>query len=180
MKHPWHNVDPEYDGIRIIGLIEISKGKKSKYEIDKKSGLLKLDRVLYGSFYYPVNYGFIPKTMGEDGDPLDILVISQIDIQPLCLVQGTIIGVMHMVDQGLIDDKIIAVASRDESVNSIRSLQELPRYMEAELRQFFENYTVLENKTVSISDFSGKERACEIVEASLKSYDKWILENIDP
>jgi inorganic pyrophosphatase len=120
--HPWHGAHYG-DGApqTVTALIEISQGSRTKYEIDKKTGLLKLDRIIYSSFHYPVNYGFIPQTLGLDNDPLDILVISSQSIQPLCLVEATVIGNMQMIDTGDKDDKIIAVAAKDPSVNHIKT-----------------------------------------------------------
>lgn len=171
MTHPWHQVSPgtnlpEY----VNGLIEIPKGSRGKYEIDKESGLIKLDRVLYSSMYYPANYGFIPQTYGEDKDPLDILVLSQIEVVPLCIVAAKVIGVMRMTDGGLADDKIISVCVSDPSVNHINHIDELPPHTIIELRNFFEQYTKLENKTVVVQDFLGKEIAFNILQNSLKAY----------
>src|SRR5688500_12951625 len=119
--HPWHGAHyGDKAPQTVTALIEISQGSRTKYEIDKKTGLLKLDRVIYSSFHYPVNYGFIPQTLGLDNDPLDILVISSQSIQPLCLVEATVIGNMQMIDTGDKDDKIIAVAAKDPSVNHIK------------------------------------------------------------
>ena len=169
--HPWHNVSygnkiPEF----VNGIIEISKGSRAKYEIDKESGLLKLDRVLYSSVYYPANYGFIPKTYCGDRDPLDILIISQVDVVPLCIVEAKVIGVMRMVDGGDTDDKIIAVAAGDPSVNHINDISELPSHFISELRNFFENYTKLENKSVIIKDFQNKKIAIEIIKQAIEDY----------
>jgi len=171
MAHPWHEVSPgarlpEY----VNGLIEIPKGSKAKYEIDKESGLLKLDRVLHSSMYYPANYGFIPQSYGGDKDPLDILVLSQIDVVPLCIVSARVIGVMRMLDGGDADDKIIAVSSGDPSVNHINSIEELPPHTIVELRNFFEEYTKLEKKTVVVKEFLGKEIAYKILMQSLEDY----------
>ena len=127
--HPWHGVEPGLQAPRLVNaVIEIPQGSRAKYEIDKPSGLLKLDRVIYSSFYYPTNYGFIPQTYGEDKDPLDILVLSSLSIQPLCLVTAKVIGVMQMVDGGDADDKIIAVAAHDPSINYINNIEELPKH----------------------------------------------------
>ncbi len=173
MTHPWHQVSPgtnlpEY----VNGIIEIPKGSRGKYEIDKESGLIKLDRVLYSSMYYPANYGFIPQTLGEDKDPLDILVLSQIEVVPLCIVASRVIGVMRMVDGGFADDKIITVCSSDPTVNHINSIEELPPHTIVELRNFFEQYTKLENKTVVVQDFLGKETAYRIILESMEAYKK--------
>src|SRR6187549_4040227 len=124
--HPWHGAHyGDKAPAQVNALIEISQGSRAKYEIDKTTGLLRLDRVIYSSFHYPVNYGFIPRTLGEDKDPLDILVICSQAIQPLCLVDATVIGNMQMIDTGDMDDKIIAVATKDPSVNHISSIESL-------------------------------------------------------
>ena len=129
VAHPWHGVSSGSNAPRIVNaIIEIPQGSRAKYEIDKQSGLLKLDRVIYSSFYYPMNYGFIPRTYGGDKDPLDILVLSSINIQPLCIVEAKVIGVMQMIDAGDADDKIIAVANHDMSVNHINNIEELPKH----------------------------------------------------
>lgn len=153
-----------------MGLIEISQGSRTKYEIDKETGLLILDRVIYSSFHYPVNYGFIPQTLGWDGDPLDILVLCSQSIQPLCLVEATVVGNMQMIDSGEHDDKIIAVAANDPSVNHIRSIEELPRHFISELRNYFEQYKVLENKQVQIENFQDKEEAYKIINEAIEHY----------
>ena len=145
--HPWHGAGyGDKAPATVNALIEIPQGSRCKYEIDKKTGLLKLDRVIYSSFHYPVNYGFIPQTLGEDNDPLDILVMCSESIQPLCLVEATVIGNMQMIDSGEKDDKIIAVASKDPSVNHITNITELPAHFIAVLKNYFEQYKVLENK----------------------------------
>jgi inorganic pyrophosphatase len=169
--HPWHGAhygkkSPE----TVNALIEIPQGSRAKYEIDKTTGLLKLDRVVYSSFHYPVNYGFIPQTLGEDGDPLDILVICGESIQPLCLVEATVIGNMQMIDNGEKDDKIIAVATKDPTVNHFTNVNELPKHFIAVLRNYFENYKVLENKVVEIDDFQDKQAAYGIIEKAIKFY----------
>ena len=173
--NPWHHVSPgaKLPGL-VNGIIEIPKGSRAKYELDKDSGLLKLDRVLYSSVYYPANYGFIPQSYCEDKDPLDILVLSQIGVVPLCLVSSKIIGVMRMLDNGDADDKIIAVAEGDQSVNYINDISEVPTYLISEIRNFFEEYKKLENKTVVVRDFMDKKTAIEILEESFKLYDEQI------
>lgn len=169
--HPWHGADYGENAPQIVNaLIEIPQGSKSKYEIDKKTGLLKLDRVIYSSFHYPVNYGFIPQTLGKDGDPLDILVMCSEAIQPLCLVEAYVIGNMQMIDTGLIDDKIIAVALKDPGVNYIKSLEEVPPHIFKVLKNYFEQYKVLENKKVEINDFQEKEIAFNIITESIEFY----------
>jgi inorganic pyrophosphatase len=169
--HPWHGASFGEEAPEIVNaLIEIPQGSKSKYEIEKKTGLLKLDRIIYSSFHYPVNYGFIPRTLGKDGDPLDILVMCSEPIQPLCLVEAFVIGNMQMIDTGLIDDKIIAVALRDPGVNYIKSLDEVPAHSFKVLKNYFEQYKVLENKKVEINDFQEKEIAFEIIKESIEFY----------
>ncbi len=169
--HPWHGAGygdkaPE----TVNGLIEIPQGSRAKYEIDKATGLLRLDRVIHSSFHYPVNYGFIPRTLGEDGDPLDILVMCSESIQPLCLVEAAVIGNMQMVDNGQKDDKIIAVASHDPSVNHIKSVAELPAHFLAVLKNYFEQYKVLENKVVEIDEFQDKFAAIGVIKDAIALY----------
>ena len=175
MLHPWHEVSvgkdpPEY----VNGIIEIPRGSRAKYEIDKESGLIKLDRVIYASMYYPLNYGFIPQTLGEDGDPLDIVVLTQVSVVPLCLIPSKVIGVMQMVDRGESDEKIIAVAEQDPSVSHIENVKDLPVHLLSELRHFFENYKTLENKKVVINEFLPKEQAFGVIESCVKQYRKMI------
>src|SRR5690606_54476 len=170
--NPWHDVSHDFNGTDITGIIEIPKGTRAKYELDKESGMLKLDRVLFASMYYPANYGFIPQTFCEDNDPLDILILSQIDVVPLCLVEAKVIGVMQMLDQGEADDKIIAVSAGDPSVNHINDISELPPHFISELRSFFEDYKKLEDKVVVVEEFGGKETAIRIIEESFELYKR--------
>lgn len=172
MINPWHDVNigknaPEY----VTGVIEIPKGSKGKYELDKVTGMLMLDRVLFSAVHYPANYGFIPQTFCEDHDPLDILIISQIDIPSMCLVEAKVIGVMRMIDGGEADDKIIAVAAGDQSVNYIDDIDDLPPHLMKEVHRFFEDYKKLENKEVKVEDFLGKEDAMRIIRESVDLYD---------
>src|SRR5215213_2825011 len=171
--HPWHGASYGNQAPGIVNaMIEIPQGSRTKYEIDKETGLLKLDRVIYSSFHYPVNYGFIPQTLGHDGDPLDILVLCSQPIQALCLVEATVIGNMQMIDSGEKDDKIIAVATKDPSVNHISSIDELPRHFISELRNYFEQYKVLENKRVQIEEFQEKEIAYQVINEAIDLYKK--------
>jgi inorganic pyrophosphatase len=171
--NPWHDVTIGDKSPEIVKcIIEIPKGSRAKYELDKESGLLKLDRVLYSSVYYPANYGFIPQTYCGDHDPLDILVLSQVDFQPLCLVEAKVIGVMRMVDSGEADDKIIAVCANDMSVNHLNDIEELPPHFTSELKHFFEEYKKLENKSVVIEDFMNKASALQIIKESIELYRK--------
>jgi len=175
-NNPWHSVSvgdhaPEF----VNGIVEIPQNTRAKYELDKESGLLKMDRVIYSSMYYPANYGFIPQTYCDDKDPLDILVLSQITIVPMCLVSAKVIGVMRMLDQGELDDKIIAVAENDMSVNHINDINELPQHFIKELRNFFEDYKKLENKTVQVEEFQNKETAHEIINQSIIDYKNLVI-----
>ncbi len=176
--HPWHEVTPGNKLPTIVnGIIEISKGSRAKYEIDKTTGLLKLDRVIYSSFHYPINYGFIPQSLGDDGDPLDILVLSSINIEPLCLVEAKIIGNMQMMDTGQADDKIISVATNDPEVNHINNIEELPKHFLSELKHFFEQYKTLENKIVEIDKFQTKEEAYKVIATALLLYQQKFPKN---
>lgn len=171
VKHPWHEVssgaNPPH---HINAIIEIPKGSRAKYEIDKDSGLIKLDRVIYASMYYPLNYGFIPQTLGEDHDPLDIVVLTQVTVVPRCLIPSKVIGVMQMIDRGEADDKIIAVAEQDPSVSHINDVKDLPEHLIAELKHFFENYKSLENKKVVVDEFLSKDAAEKIINKSIALY----------
>jgi inorganic pyrophosphatase len=172
-NNPWHSVSPGKEAPKVVNaIIEIPKGSRAKYELDKESGLLKLDRVLYSSVYYPANYGFIPKTYCDDDDPLDILVLSQVDVVPMCIMDAKVIGVMRMIDGGEADDKIIAVAANDMSVNHINDISELPPHFTAEMRHFFEEYKRLEHKKVEVAEFENKEVAERIVLESIEGYNK--------
>jgi inorganic pyrophosphatase len=171
IQHPWHeapagSAPPEF----VNGIIEISTGMRTKYEVDKETGLLKLDRVLYSSVIYPANYGFIPKSLGEDNDPLDIMILCRESIQPLCLVPARVIGVMRMIDQGLADDKILAVAINDANTKHLNDISELASHFKLELKEFFESYKKLENKVVTVPDFQGKKIAMDIVTQALDYY----------
>ena len=171
--NPWHDVSPGDNLPDIVnGIIEIPKGTRAKYELDKDSGLLILDRVLYSSVYYPANYGFIPQSYCEDRDPLDILILSQIDIVPMCIVPAKVIGVMRMLDGGEMDDKIIAVANNDMSVKHFNDISELPAHYIKEMRNFFEDYKKLENKTVAVEEFQDAQTAKDIIRKSIADYNK--------
>ncbi|MEN0004062.1 MAG: inorganic diphosphatase [Bacteroidota bacterium] len=174
--HPWHDLDPGTNAPAVVnGIIEIPQRSKAKYELDKESGLLILDRVIYSSMYYPANYGFIPKTYCDDKDPLDILILSQITIVPMCIVPAKVIGAMRMLDGGEMDDKIIAVAKDDMSVNHYDDISELPGHFIKELQTFFEDYKKLENKTVVVEDFQNRDTAQEIVAQALLDYKQLVL-----
>ncbi len=171
MIHPWHGIAPgEHAPQRVNAIIEIPKDSKGKYELHKTSGLLMLDRALFSAVHYPANYGFIPGTYCDDNDPLDILVLTSLTLPHLCLVDATVIGVMRMVDQGEADDKIIAVATHDESVNHMKDVTDLPPHTEKQIRRFFMDYKTLEEKEVKVEKFLGREDAMRIVQESIFLY----------
>ena len=169
--HPWHEIPYGKNAPDIVnGVVEIPKASRAKYELDKETGLLILDRVLYSSVYYPANYGFIPQTYCEDHDPLDILILSQVAVVPMCIVPAKVIGVMRMLDNGEKDDKIIAVADKDMSVRHFKDIKELPSHFLKELSSFFEDYKKLEHKEVIVEDFQDRITALEIVNQSILDY----------
>ncbi len=178
ITNPWHKVPPGDQAPDVVNcIIEIPKNTRAKYELDKDSGLLKLDRVIYSSMYYPANYGFIPQTYCDDHDPLDIVVLTQITVVPMCLLEAKVIGVMRMEDSEELDDKIIAVALRDMSVNHLDDVTQLPAHFFKELRNFFEDYKKLENKTVKVEEFQNSTIAKEIVNQSIADYGRLIASN---
>jgi inorganic pyrophosphatase len=171
LSNPWHKVEVGEEAPDCVtAIIEIPQNTRAKYELDKETGMLKLDRVLYSNMYYPANYGFIPQTFCDDNDPLDILVLSQITVVPMCLVKAKVIGVMRMLDNGEMDDKIIAVAANDMSVNHYNDISELPNHFLREMRHFFEDYKKLEKKTVEVEEFQNAELAKEIIRRSIEDY----------
>ncbi len=171
--HAWHEVDSGPDAPQIVNaIIEIPKGSKAKYEIDKKSGLIKMDRILYSSVQYPANYGFIPQSYCGDGDPLDILVLGQEPAVPLCIMRARPIGVMRMRDQGDEDDKIIAVHADDPEYAHVESLNDISPHRLKEIRRFFVDYKILENKTVEIENFLDKAEALQIIIKAFALYKK--------
>ncbi len=175
-NHPWHSISPGEDSPNTVNaIIEIPKGSKAKYEIDKDSGLIKLDRVLFSSVVYPANYGFIPQTYCDDNDPLDILVLCSVDVYPMTIIEAKVIGVMHMVDGGEQDDKIIAVAKNDMSVNYINDLAELPPHTMKEIVRFFQDYKALEHKNVTIEHLMGKRYADKVILESIELYNTTFL-----
>lgn len=172
-NNPWHSVSPGSNVPNSVNaIIEISNGAKGKYELDKETGLLLLDRVMSSSVIYPANYGFIPQTYCDDKDPLDILVICSVDILPLALVEAQIIGVMNMVDGGEQDDKIIAVAKNDPVFNYITDIDMLSPHRMKEIVQFFESYKALEKKNVVVEGVQGREAAQRILLDSIELYKK--------
>lgn len=172
--HPWHDVyiDEALLGTAFPVIIEVPKGSKNKYELDKETGLLKLDRVLYSAVHYPANYGFIPRSFCDDGGPLDALVLSQEPVHPLCIVEARPVACMRMRDDKGIDDKVIAVNARDPYYEDVRSLDDLPKHTLREMKRFFEDYKQLENKQVVVDDFIDIEETLTILKESLSFYRK--------
>ena len=172
----WHDIDekritPE----KFTAVIEIPKGCKNKYELDKETGLLKLDRVLYTSTRYPANYGFIPRTYADDNDPLDVLVLCQEDIAPLTLVECYPIGMLNMIDDNKADEKIIAIPFRDPSMSLYQDLCDLPPHIFDEISNFFEVYKILENKKTAIKEIVGREEAMRCIKSCLENYKEKFL-----
>ena len=167
----WHDMDPkQITPTDFSAVIEIPKGSRCKYELDKYTGLLRLDRVLYTSTHYPANYGFIPRTYADDGDPLDVLVLCAESIQPMTLIRVYPIGVMRMLDDGHEDDKIIAIPFSDPTYNNIRSIDELPAHIFDEIMHFFKVYKQLENKQTDVKTLYDREKAEQIVREAIDGY----------
>jgi len=171
--HPWHDLSPGIDLPREFKtVIEIPLGSSIKYELDKESGLMKMDRVLYSAVYYPANYGFIPQTLAEDHDPLDVLVLCQETVAPLTIMEARAIGLMTMIDSGMPDHKIIAVATGDPEFNAYHRVQELPQHRLLMIRRFFQDYKQLEGKTVEVDEIQRVEAAYPIIEDALHRYSE--------
>ncbi len=171
MNNIWHDISAEkITPDDFYAVIEITKGSKNKYELDKSTGLMVLDRILYTSTHYPANYGFIPRTYADDEDPLDVLVLCSEKINQLTLVRCYPIGVITMTDSGKKDDKIIAIPFNDPMYNSYKNLEELPDHIYQEMRHFFEVYKTLEGKDTSVEQARGKDAAIQIISEALESY----------
>ena len=170
--HPWHDsyIDDEQIGKAFPVVIEIPKGSTNKYELDKETGLLRLDRVLYSAVHYPADYGFIPRTFCDDGDPLDVLVLGQEPVYPLTIVEARAVGAMRMRDEKGIDDKIVAVSVRDPAFADYTDHSQLPAHVLRQLRRFFEDYKVLEQKQVVVEDLIGPAQALDVIREALELY----------
>jgi len=171
--NPWHDIESErVTPENFIAVIEIPKGSKKKYELDKRTGLIRLDRILFTSTHYPSNYGFIPKTLAEDNDPLDVLVLCSETLDPLTIVECYAIGVVTMIDKGEVDEKILAVPFRDPVYSGYRDVSTLPQHMLQEISHFFEVYKALEHSETSVKKILDREMAAEIIKKCLETYKK--------
>ncbi len=169
--HAWHDVTPgEHLPAEFTAVIEIPMGSSVKYELDKETGMLRLDRILYSAVYYPANYGFIPQTYAEDDDPLDVLVLCQEAVAPLTLVKARAIGLMTMIDGGKKDHKVLAVAVNDPEYDGFREADELPAHRLTMLRRFFQDYKTLEGKAVEVDDMEHAAAALPVIEEALARY----------
>lgn len=173
----WHDIsDDRIRAQKFLAVIEISKGSKKKYELDKDTGMLQLDRILYTSTHYPANYGFIPRTYAGDDDPLDVLVLCQEDLEPMSLVEVYPIGVLKMIDSDQVDEKIIAIPFGDPSLTQYNDISELPGHLLTEMGHFFEVYKTLEGKKTSILDINGAREAEAVIQASIDRYHEIFVE----
>ena len=173
MANIWHNISPKrIKPEDFICVVEISKGSKKKYELDKETGFIILDRILYTSTRYPANYGFIPRTYGDDYDPLDVLLLCSEKLEPMTLVRAYPIGVITMIDNGRNDEKIIAIPFSDPNYNCYHSIDDLPKHIFDEMRHFFEVYKNLENKDTAVDDVRGRDAALEVIADSIENYKK--------
>ena len=171
--NPWHDVELGRDPARSFqAVVEIPRGSKNKYELDKDTGLLRLDRVLYSAVFYPANYGFLPRTYCDDGDPLDVLILCQEPIPPLCIVACRPIGMISMSDEKGRDDKIVAVATGDPEFDHYTDVAQLPPHRMRELEQFLRDYKTLENKRVEVEAMSGPERAAAVIREAVALYEE--------
>nr|GMC59889.1 soluble inorganic pyrophosphatase isoform X2 [Ipomoea batatas]GMD64946.1 soluble inorganic pyrophosphatase isoform X2 [Ipomoea batatas] len=177
VSHPWHDLEIGPDAPKVFNcMVEVGRGCKVKYELDKSSGLIKVDRVLYSSVVYPHNYGFIPRTICEDGDPMDVLILMQEPVLPSTFLRARAIGLMPMIDQGERDDKVIAVCADDPEFRHYNEIGELPPHRLAEIRSFFEDYKRNEKKTVRVEDFKPAEEAVAAIKKSMDLYAAYIAE----
>ncbi len=173
MNNIWHDISEErITADDFMAVIEIAKGSKNKYELDKETGLLMLDRILYTSTHYPANYGFIPRTYGDDKDPLDVLVICAESVKPFTLVRAYPIGVIKMLDNGAHDEKIIAIPFGDPNYNMYKEIEDLPQHVFQEMTHFFSVYKNLEGKDTKVESINGRAEAIEVINAAIENYKK--------
>lgn len=171
MSNIWHDISPKrINPDDFICVIEIQKGSKKKYELDKETGFIILDRILYTSTHYPANYGFIPRTYGDDGDPLDVLLLCSEPLEPLTLCRAYPIGVISMIDNGRNDEKIIAIPFNDPNYNMYKTIDQLPKHIFAEMRHFFSVYKNLENKDTAVDEVQGRDKAIAVIESAIDRY----------
>ena len=171
MSNIWHDISPKRISPEdFMAVVEISKGSKKKYELDKETGLIMLDRILHTSTHYPANYGFIPRTYGDDLDPLDVLILCSEPLEPLTLVQCFPIGMISMIDNGRNDEKIIAIPFNDPTYNEYTDISQLPKHIFEEMSHFFTVYKALENKETAVNEVSGRESALQIIAQAIDSY----------
>ena len=171
MSNIWHDISPKrIHADDFICVVEISKGSKKKYELDKETGYLLLDRILHTSTHYPANYGFIPRTYGDDNDPLDVLLLCSEQIEPMTLVRAYPIGVISMIDNGRNDEKIIAIPFSDPNYNMYKDITELPKHVFDEMSHFFSVYKNLENKETAVNEVSGHETSLAIIDKAINDY----------
>lgn len=171
MSNIWHDISPKrITPEDFICVVEISKGSKKKYELDKETGYIMLDRILYTSTHYPANYGFIPRTYGDDEDPLDVLLLCSEPLEPMSLVRAFPIGVISMIDNGRNDEKIVAIPFDDPTYNTYKDISELPDHIKDEMSHFFRVYKELEGKQTAVNEVSGAVKAKEIIRAAMEGY----------
>ena len=171
MSNIWHDIDPKrINPEDFICVIEIPKGSRKKYELDKETGLIILDRILYTSTHYPANYGFIPRTYGDDGDPLDVLLLCSEPLEPMSLVRAYPVGVINMLDNGQNDEKIVAIPFNDPNYNAYKDMEQLPRHVFDEMRHFFTVYKNLENKTTAVDEVADRNDAVKVIDAAIDRY----------
>lgn len=169
----WHDMSEKRIAAEdFVAVVEIPKGSKVKYELDKETGMIVLDRILHTSTHYPANYGFIPRTYADDGDPLDVLVLCSEQVYPLTLVRCYPIGVMNMIDNGRKDEKIIAIPFSDPTYNNYSDITQLPQHIFDEMKHFFTVYKALEHKETAVNEVEGREKAVEIIQSTIDSYKK--------
>ena len=168
----WHDINPQRINESLFdSVVEISKGSKMKYELDKQTGMLRLDRILYTSTHYPANYGFIPRTYGDDNDPLDVLLLCSESLEPLTLARSYPIGVISMIDSGSFDEKIIAIPYNDPTYNTYHDISELPAHIFDEMMHFFKVYKHLENKQTAVKEIKNRDEAIKIIKAAMENYN---------